>query len=238
MYRRRGFKRRSTFARRNRRTGGFIGIDFKHIDKHASHDVITADINSAIMVDPADDNLNSVVEGSSEIQRIGKQQYLKRCSVKGFVGAGMEFADTTQQNGRIYDIWMVLDKQANEATMTPFQFLEVAPGAVGSNAGLLFRNWEFKSRFQVLDHVKINTGAEMSSTSSSANTYLEDQIPFTLNKTWNNYPLKINYSKATGAMNAIVDNAIHIVVAISSKFGVEYLGKSEITYNSRCIFTG
>lgn len=211
------FKRR--FARRNFRTGGFLGVELKFLDEKVDWgdagtlrylDAATAEIDP-----PTPDCLNALSEGSGVSQRIGRKVTNKMITIRGAVvwpaisfDAAVDFV--ANPNAVIF---LVLDTQTNGAQLNSEDvftaFTAFADHQVMTN---VFRDQERVARFRVLAKVTLccpnrNMGQDVA---GGKNVYERVYVPFEINKKLN-FETTYNATATPATVSQIVDNSLHMI---------------------------
>lgn len=236
---RRPFKRRrvyygrtKSYSSRNRRTGGFIGIETKFYDQKLLGAAINSNTTGAgIEADPsATLLLNTTTQGDGEQQRDGRRMIMKNIFVNGIIQLPAASDQTAPEDIPHIAIWLVLDTQTNGATIVSENvFTNPSANALGSTC--LLRNLQFSSRFKILKKVSFTMPAPpISGDSTNFDT------PGIVRK-WQMYVnlnnLAVLFSNTTETVANITDNSLHILATCSATTMAP-----TITYNSRLRFVG
>ncbi len=168
-------------------------------------------------------NLNIIVQGNTESNRIGRKTTLSRVDVKGHL-----LLPTTAVAANTNDtvrIMLVCDKQTNGAQFTATDLLET--DSIGQ-----FRNLANSSRFTVLQTKTFDFNCKAGSGRGSTDTlsYGEDGIWFTMGVNLN-LPIEFNNIATTGAVTTQRSNSLWIVTqSVSGLVGLN-LGTARIRFS-------
>ncbi len=214
-----------TVARRNRRTGGFMGIETKFLDSsYAKTDIVAAIAGSE--ADPTTLlSLNATAQGDGESNRDGRRQMIKSVKVHGTVRLTAVEAATVALDARTVFVACVLDTQTNGSQ---FNAEDVFTGTTPERP---FRNMQYVDRFKVLFAKTYDLAHPSMSNEAAANTLAANglAVSFNINK---KLALPVTYTGTTGVIANISDNSIHML-AIASSASV-----CTLEYNARCTFVG
>lgn len=222
-------RRGRSYAMKNLRTGGFLGIELKFAD--FEFDAALSATLAGSEVDPATALcLTAVAQGDGENQRDGRKMVVKSVMVRGIVQI-TAIAAATLQNGMWVKICMVLDKQTNGAQLNA-ENVFVDPTDTDLDA-FTFRDLQFSNRFKVLKSMYLEVNPSAAAGDGAANDQGHYVIPFEIIASGLN--LGVNHSATTAAIASVVDNSVHLIaVASPGSAG----GVATIKYSSRCRFVG
>lgn len=217
---------------RNRRTGGYLGIELKFYDQLLIGKAITAPTDaSGGETDPsATVLLNTVVQGDGESNRDGRQIVMKKIMIKGNVSTAAQINQTAVDVAPYVFIALVLDTQTNGATLNS-EDVFVNPGANAITAAAPLRNLQYTKRFKVLATRTLVLPIAQASYDGTNIEVGGSVIPFEIYKDLNN--IKVTYSATTETVANIVDNSLH-VIAYASSADISPL----LNYSSRLRFCG
>lgn len=219
--------------RRNVRTAGFLGIELKFLDSGGSAVAIPA---------PADASggemqpeygctgcLSAPAQGDGEQQRDGRKMMMKSLFVSGVVAGNTLAAQAGVAEPPDMMVALVLDTQANGATLISEQ-VYTNPNDTAVINSKLWRNLQFSSRYRVMD-TKLLRGKHHES-QDAVGTSSQDMgsLPFTF--AWNgNIP--VTFTGAGADVANVTDNAFHIVA-----FATNATYTPALTWNARMRFVG
>jgi len=207
---------RSTPKSRNKRTGGYIGVEKKFKDYNYDELITNEITNATAIADPGPSGvrsgpLNGVIHGDSENERIGRVTYLKSVHLKGYI----QFAASTPIAGGIMPIShrvrliLVLDKQANGATISAASVLADRSGTVQDlNAHY---NLENVSRFKILRDFVLDEGVNAAA-GDGAGLFGKSATnkTFSIDHTFRT-PLKVVHIGSLGTYATISTNQLHLI---------------------------
>ncbi len=227
-----GYRRSRSQASRNRRSGGFLGIESKFYDTSLTAAALTAPTNCAGMEhDPsATVMISTPAQGDSEVQRDGKRIVITSVQITGTANIPGSINQTVAHTTPLIFIALVLDTQTNGALLDS-EDVFLNPSGLAGNSVSPLRNLVNNPRFRVLKkwsishdnntHVHDGTNIEVGGLLSTFNCYLKLDLP-------------VNFNAGTTASIAnVVDNSLHIL-ACASSVGLA----PTITYNARIRFQG
>ncbi len=181
-----------------RRNGSFFArgeTKFFDTDVGTVFGTVTAGLESA--------NLNIIVQGNTESNRIGRKVVLTRVDVKGTLTlpSTATAADTSDH----VRLLLVCDKQTNGAAFTATDIWET--DTIGS-----FNNLSNSSRFRVLQSktLVLNCGAGSGRGSTDTLSYGEYVRPFKMGVNLN-LPIEFDNSATTGAVTTQRSNSLWLV---------------------------
>lgn len=231
-----GFKKRKTVpvtGRRrnaNARTGGFIGLEKKFVDRVLTSSVLT-NVWTTGEHDPATTGLSPVAQGDGESNRDGRRYEIHSIQITGFVQTTSQKANSIPPADVVVRIALVLDKQTNAAQIAAENVFTVA--AVPDTDG--YRNLQFIERFQVLKEKRFKLNLTAATTNEGAvDSFSCGAVKhlFKMSYKWKT-PLKVNMKDTTAVISNVLDNSLH-VIAVADNLGTVPL----LTYTSRLRFTG
>lgn len=213
---------RGTISRGFTRRAGFYGRYNMGSDSAGELKFFDTTVNDTLIATggTVSDSLNLVVQGVTEVQRIGRKFTIRSLEWKGTLGLAEKDAVATPQASDVVRMIVYQDKQANGATATAAQLLD-------TQTPLGFYNLENKGRFKILydKNFTMNAtnlasdGAGLVS-SSSTNKY------FTWRKKLN---IPVEMGGVTGAITEVRSNNIGLMVTslfnqtqLTSKFRIRF----------------
>ncbi len=212
---------------KNRRTGGFLGIEKKFEDKAITSTALVATVAGAEH-NPTGDCLNSVAQGDGESQRDGRKYKMHSIHIKGFL---QQPGTSTKGGTANCRVAVVIDTQANGAAMNAEDcFKETGAGSQSVQA---FRNLQFSGRFVVLYDKTFTLNRLSSLGNGTANDSSEVIQNFNINV---NIPEKhsvVVTDGTTANVTAITNNAIHFLAWVN-----DVTDAPNVRYESRLRFTG
>lgn len=225
-------RKRST--QRNRRVGGFLGIELKFYDQKLIGGTLTApsDATGGEHDPSATVLLNTVVQGDGESNRDGRRMTMRSIFVEGQVNIGSQSSKNTLDEGTQIFIALVLDTQTNGATINS-EDVYVNPGANSITAASPLRNLQNSRRFKVLGTRKfVMQNATTTNDSGSTGGVIVSGMSkrFKFFKTLGH---RVNFTGTTETVANISDFSLHIIAWCSSTTFAP-----KISYNSRLRFVG
>ncbi len=196
-------RRRITSGQRGYvRTSGFYGR-FANGGENKFFDTDIDAIIGTVSTTMEASNLNIIVQGNTESNRIGRKVVLRKISVKGVavLPAGVA-ANTTSE---VIKMYLICDKQTNGAAFAATDLWE-------TDSIRSFRNLANTSRFQVIAQKTMTFNANAGSGRGSTDTlsYSEQAKPFTVNAKLD-IPLEFDNSATTGAVTTQRSNSLWFV---------------------------
>lgn len=218
-------------ATQNRRTGGFLGIEYKFYDTSvvASAIVSPSDAAGGEQDQSATICATTITQGDGEQQRDGRKVVVKNIYINGTVSTAALVNQTAMKVAPIVYIAMVQDKQTNGATIVSENVFKNI-GANGILAASPLRNLQESSRYRVLAKVQLDLKDPEASYDGTNIEIAGTEIPFSLS--WSGM-MNILYKATTETIANTVDNSVH-VIAYCSNTGLVPL----LNYNCRTRFVG
>lgn len=224
------------YASKNRRTGGFVGIERKFLDVSLERTVFG--VNWTRM-DPAGAPIGSInciscpAQGVGESQHIGRTYFIRSLFIHGGVFLPSLENSPTEQNDAYYRICVVLDKQTNGAPLVANNVMKEAPQA---SIALSFRNLQESHRYDILMDtgprvLKVGPSVQTDGGIGAAITYARTGIfgSWKLSKIFAK-PIKVR-TDATGAnVSSVTDFSIHVIAVCNTSV-------LELQYESRMRFS-
>ena len=187
---------------------------------------------SWITMMPADDTISGVAKGDDENQRDGRVYHIHSVHMRMFATAPAQTQQTTPFNDLKGRVVVLLDKQVNEAVLTP---TDVFVGGLIEDF-LAFRNLQHTSRFTILWDKKFILRRDGQTATNTSGDVLRFHAPapvtstFNFNKTFAK-PIKVITVNEFGTIASISDNAIVVI-------GTANTTNMQLQYHSRVRFTG
>lgn len=231
---RRGYQRRRAItvpsavgARRNRRTGGYLGIEYKFVDYEKDVNLVQT-VTGAEIDDTTAGSCSSIAQGDGESNRDGRKCVLKNWYISGAVKLEQKSAQTGSLDARVVTIYGVLDTQTNGAQMNSEDFLS-DPTDTDLDF-LAIRNLEYSKRFKTIFKERCVLKYPSAQSDGAANTgeFNGDYYLFDINK---KLDIPVTFTGTTATVASISDNSLHII-ALSSGDSVK------VQYISRVRFVG
>ncbi len=211
-----------------------MGIELKFYDTLlATKNLVAPTDCTGGELDPATaiDCLNAATQGDGESQRDGRKMNMHSLTVSGSIKQAAVSAQTAMFEQPLYFLAIVLDQQANGATINS-EDVFVNPSGDSETNTTPFRNLQFINRFKVLKtwHGKApmrTTGNDAAGTFDISGSNLKFSMYVKLSG------LAVVFKGTSEAVANITDNALHLVgwASVTS-------GTPAITYQSRLRFTG
>lgn len=217
----------------NRRTGGFLGIEYKFLDCSFNSLSISASTDATGMeMQPSAGCTGCIsvpAQGDSESERDGRQYTLKSCFVSGTcrMTTNADEADPEAQSGVF--VALVLDTQANGATIDSEKVFSTPSTVASAMLPIPLRNLQYSKRFKVLDSKYIPAGGayafgDGANTGSVAG---QQEMPFTLSWKGN---IVCDSSGTTANVSAAADNALHVLMTQGGPYAMTFAGKSRVRF--------
>lgn len=227
------YRNAQAIARLNKRTGGFMGLELKFFDTQlaAGTSVANSDDWSGCELDPLGFNcLNSVGQGTSESQRLGRHFNMKSIHVTGVLHIP-QTSNTIPLPDKIVHIALVLDKQTNGTTPDAEDIFINPTGNPLTNASP-FRKLDETDRYRVLKSKTIMLRLSQNTMSDAVNNFEHGGLiwRFSFFVDLRGMKVMMKGTGATATVADIQDKSLHIV-ANCTNTGVD------IAYNSRLRFT-
>lgn len=206
-----------TYYSRNRRTGGFTGIEKKFLDHQRTVAPIPTTTAGA-EVDPTTVNcFNAIPSGAAEGQRIGTNCKIVSWHLKGSVEMDAQ-ASALLVNGKAIRLIALIDKQTNGAQFNSEDVLLDT-----TNPEYAFRNLQQAGRFRILKDFTWTLNA-----SNAAGDGAVNDVPATVRSfKWNfNMRLPVHYKSSTPSVADITTNSLHLMAIASG-------GTCTLRYESR-----
>lgn len=214
------WRQAKAMRRPNSQIGGFLGLELKFLDLTIVKEVGNA-LDAGAMFDPTTPKCwNAVPIGTGQSQRTGRQIRMKTFEMQGY--CRMNPAALESQQGHKITIWVICDKQTNEAQMTAVQAL-VSQTDVNLNAST-FPNLEWKERFVILEHKVITVNSQNTVTNVSSSAIVR---PFSIAINLHNLLTTFDTSGDGGTIATITDNSIHVIALDShgSTVDLKFVGR-------------
>lgn len=221
--------------RRNYRSAGFLGIETKYLDVYGVNVAVPSPANSAgAEMQPTGgctQCLSAPSQGDGPQQRDGRAIQFKSIFINGFLSTDPLEDQANVAIPQEVFVALVMDTQANGATVTSQQVF-TNPAANANANGFLLRNMEYSSRYKVLDHCTVNLGPATAGT-DGANTNSVQQGAKSFQLKWRGeVPIKFTSGNTADVIN--VENvAFHLLA-----FGTVPSWDTYLTFNSRMRFRG
>lgn len=227
---------------RNLRSGGFLGMENKFLDVSLNAGVAIPAPTDCTGGEMQPDQgctgcLSSPAQGDGSQNREGKQIIINKIFISGCVAYTVQQDKTDPFVCPTVWVALVLDTQANAATISSENVFTNPSGVAVCNV-FPFRNLENTSRYRVLAHKTIHPGQTLvmtdHATTSATMSCDANNKHFTMS--WKG-KLKVNFKTTvtTANVSGVVDNALHLVAFASSSTNSL---PATMFYNSRIRFTG
>jgi hypothetical protein len=212
----------------NKRTGGYIGIEKKFQDYNYT-ELITNEITDAAAIadpTPRTSPLNGIAQGDQENERIGRVTYLKSIHIKGRILFAASFTGAVAPLSHKVRLILVLDKQANGATISAASVLSNRTGT--SLDCEAHYNPENVSRFKILRDVTLDEGVNAGFYDGTQLGKTSTTKSFSLNYYFKK-PLKVVHAGNVATYASIATNQIHLIALGDNN-------SSQLRYVSRVYF--
>lgn len=225
--------RKSYYRSRNRRVGGFLGIEHKFYDTSLVSSALTAptDATGGEHNPSGTICLNSVAIGTGESNRDGRQIKMKSLYIEGIIEVPQQANQTVTDTAGVVMIAIVQDKQCNGANLNS-EDVFTNPSGSAKLAATPFRNLEYSKRFKVLKKKKIKLAQPITAYDGTNMEQHGYQIPF---KMYIKLPnTTVNFTPTAGSSIANITDVSLNVVAYATSLGLT----PTISYISRLRFVG
>jgi hypothetical protein len=201
-------------ASRNKRTGGYVGIEKKYRDYNYDESITNEITNATAIADPGPSGvrsgpLNGIAQGDTEQERIGRVTYLKSIHIKGIIQFAATVATAVSPISHKVRLILVIDKQANGATISAASVLEDRTGTLqDTNAHY---NLENTSRFIILRDFTMDEGVNPGVGDGSGNYAKSATVKsFSIDHTFTR-PLKCLHVGNLATYATIATNQVHLI---------------------------
>ncbi len=216
--------------RRNLRTAGYLGIELKFLDCAWNSVAIGASTDgSGGELQPSSGCTNALsvpAQGDGESQRDGRKYSIKSVYLNGTITTTVLANQADTLEGLGYYFALVLDTQANAATVVSENvYLNPATGAASMLPKPL-RNLQNSKRFKILDSAYVPVGGMYVQTDGASTGSISNQDAPVLSLSWRG-EVAVNCVGTTADVASASDNAIHVVA---------YAGATTLTpvFNGKC----
>lgn len=228
-------RRRITPAqRRNRRTGGFLGVELKFLDCAWNNVTISPSTDGADgEMQPSTGSTNCLsapANGTGESNKDGRKYVIKSVFFSGVIGsvAQANQADTTDVKG--YYFALVLDTQTNKATIVSENVFDNPATSSTAMLPQPLRNLENSKRFKILDSKYVRPGNAYVSTDGTNTGSISIQNSPVVTLSWRGN-IVVNTTGTTADVASVADNSIHLIAyAGSSDVTPTLFGKSRVRF--------
>lgn len=225
---------RKSYAYRNQRTGGVLGIETKFWDTAKTAGALTATGNATGgNHDPSiTECLNSVAQGNGAQQREGSVMSMKSIFVNGSIRwAALTNQNTAHNIGNVF-VALVLDTQTN-GSITVSENIYKNESGQGELAIAPLRNISNTDRYKVL-RMKIIQAPVLPISYDGTNMEVQGgSVPFTLSYNLAGMKCKFKTDSTDGTVGTMRDNSLHIIAWTNNSSVAQ-----TIYYNSRLRFVG
>lgn len=221
--------------RMNARIGGFLGIEKKFLDVYASNVVLAAPSDcSGGEIQPeggCTGCLSAPAQGDGESNRDGKKITMKSIFITGNVRSAALADQADCLAAPVVFVALVLDTQANGATIVSEQVF-TNPNDTPFVNSMPLRNLQYSSRYRVLAHKTLNLAPCTASTDgANTTTIAPSQKPFILSYTGD---IPISFTSTTADVANVADNALHLIAFNNNSSWTA----CSLSFNSRMRFVG
>jgi hypothetical protein len=217
---------RGTFKRSsNRRTGGFLGIEYKFYDTSRAGIAVPVQASWAgCELDPTTVNcISAPAEGNGQSDRDGRKIKLTGCHVSGTISCVGATVSTDISPTVV--VALVLDTQTNGAQLNS-EDVYINPSATANTIPCPLRNLEYSKRFKVLGYKVIS----MPTITGANTTQFGVSVPWRIDCKLN---LPVQFNNTTAGVASVTDNSLHIVANTDYNSWAPLLN-----YNARVRFVG
>ncbi len=226
-------KFKSSSASKNQRTGGFLGIELKFLDcAWNGVSINTSTDGSGGEIQPSSgctSALSVPAQGDGESNRDGRKYVIKGIFASGCIltTPNQNQTDVSDQGG--FYLALVLDTQANGATIVSENVYVNPSSALQSIAPQPLRNLQNSKRFRVLDHVYVDIGGMYASTDGTNTASTSNMNSPTFKLSWRG-SLSCTSTGTTANVSAASDNAIHLIGYNTGGMTSTLSGKSRMRF--------
>ncbi len=219
---------------KNARIGGFLGIELKFLDCAWNSVTVASSVAGADgEMQPSSgctDCISAPVQGDGEQQRDGRRYNLKSCHISGILQTTAEANQPDANEVFGHYVALVLDKQANAATITS-ENVFINPSTLA--AAMLpypLRNLQNTRRFRILDSKYIHPGGAYSVPDGTNTGSISNQNAQKFSLSWSGN-LPVDAVGTTADVASVSNNALHLV-AYTGSLGqtVTFIGKSRVRF--------
>ncbi len=218
----------------NPRTGGFLGIELKFLDTVWNGRVIAVSTDGASgELQPTSGPANCIsvpAQGTGESERDGRKYTIKSAWFSGVVTTTGTAGQALAIDVSGYFFAMVLDTQANAATITSENVYR-NPGDVGTNMlPQPLRNLQFSKRYRILDRQYVPVGGMYSLNDAAGTGSFSAMTAPKVSLSWRGNILCDSVG-TTSDVTSASDNAIHILAyAGQGQLTPVFRGKSRVRF--------
>lgn len=219
---------RQPVRRRNSRTGGFLGIEYKFLDCTKSFTTI-ANTEWQVQVPTSGSTgcISVPAQGDGESNRDGKNYAITSVHFKGAWKYLESEAATDPHDDIMCRLVLYIDTQTNGAVATGTDIMD--SGATHNN--LAFRNLQYSKRFKILyDKSMVVRPKDLVAATNSFSTG-DGKWIFSFNKKFK-VPMRVSCDGTTADVADCVDNCIGVAVCVDK---ANFL---QLGYESRIRFVG
>lgn len=195
---------KKTYARRNMRTAGLLGVEHKYYD--LERDAAIVGSVAGAEQDPATINcLNAMAQGDGAQNREGRKIKINAVHLQGHVLFADQDISTPGTNPYVR-IFLVLDTQTNATQMNSEDLLQ-DPSDADLDA-CAFRNLEYSGRFRVLKEVYVKKPMAPSVWDGTSSLVAGTLTPFEMHVKCN---IVTHFVSSTPSVADISDNSLHVI---------------------------
>ncbi len=227
-YKHRGALRTRTsraYDRKNRRTGGYAGIERKFFDTCGTDVAFQSTWTQLAPTTPAAINcISAMVQGDGESEHLGRTYVMHALYMKFNVIIPTQEMLTTPMPDVLYRFLVVLDTQTNGAAVTGTDVMQTSACSDINS----FRNLQNSTRFRVLYDTGVRNMIphnQMSDGAINSFSYPTSVHHYNFNHVFKN-PIKVRTKGTTASVASITDYSISII-------GISQNTILDMTFNSR-----
>lgn len=205
---------------RNRRIGGYLGIENKFYDTFTNYTSVSG-AEAWTLLNPSAGCISAPAQGDGPSNRDGKKMWITSVHIKGCWRLPSSVNQTTCAPYPTCRVIVYLDNQTNGATPTIADILE------STNVITSFRNLEYTSRFTILkDQVQVlQNPCVFDGTNIEYGGCVR---PFKMNKKFSR-PLEVNMTGSTAGVASVVDKSIGVLIC-STDDGADFKYEARIRF--------
>lgn len=219
---------------RNARIGGFLGLELKFLDCAWNGVALASSTDgSGGELQPSSGCTNAIsvpAQGDGESQRDGRKFCIKSVYVNGIISTAQLQDHTDAEDLLGYWFALVLDTQANGATLVSENvYLNPSTSAISILPQPL-RNLQNSTRYRILDSKFIGPGGAYGITDGTATASVSNQVSPKVTLSWKG-SINVDTTGTTANVSSCADNAIHVLAYCgSTALTPSFFGKSRMRF--------
>lgn len=220
---------------RNRRTGGFNGLEWKFLDTAWNGVIINSSTTGAgIELQPSTPAsilcLSAPAQGDGESNRDGRKFTLRSAFFSGLVNFTPLANQTDSLDYSPIYFALVLDTQCNAATVVSEDVFDNPSSTALAMMPQPLRNLQNSKRFKILDSTTIWPAGAYSMTDGTNTGSHNVMVQPTVKLSWKG-AISVTASGTTAVVGSITDNALHIIACAGATNGTpSFEGKCRVRF--------